>query len=171
MEGTVKKTVLGSMLALGLIGFVPNHADAQIFTAFLNGRQEAPPVETMARSLAVFSFLFEDQVLFGYRFNFFFGGVEPEQVHIHNGPTFHDGPIVINLKPDGFCVDIGEFLTIYFAGATQLRGPLEGMTLTDLKNMMLGPDTYINLHTMEHPDGWIRGQFPAQAPPPPPPTP
>jgi hypothetical protein len=174
MEGTVKRALLASTLAVGLVGFMPWNADAQTYTAFLDGHQEVPPVETGATSYAVFSFLFNDSVLYGYRFNFMFEGTDVAMVHIHNAPTGVDGPVVLNLRPDGFCLDIGEFLTIYIATAAQLRGPLEGKSLSDLRHLMDSGDTYLNLHTMEFPDGWIRGQFPvprqSPVPPPPPPT-
>lgn len=169
----MKKILLASTLAVGLVGFVPTDADAQTYTAFLNGQQEVPPVETSATAFAYFSFLFNDTILYGYRFNFMFEGESVDGVHIHEAPPGVDGPIVLNLRPDGFCLDIGEFLTIYIATADQLRGPLEGKSLSDLRHLMDGGNTYFNLHTMEFPGGWIRGQFattPLPAPTPRPPV-
>jgi hypothetical protein len=99
-------------------------------------------------------------LLFGYRFNFFHDQ-EVEMVHIHEAPAGQDGPIVLNLKPEAFCLDIGNFFTIYYATADHLRGRLQGMTLSYLKALMATGNTYLNLHTPENPDGWIRGQFPA----------
>jgi hypothetical protein len=147
---------LAVILLIGMAG----DARAQSFTAVLNGKQEVPPVETRARSFAVFRFLLNDQLLFGYRFNFFHDQ-EVEMVHIHEAPAGQDGPIVLNLKPEAFCLDIGNFFTIYYATADHLRGRLQGMTLSDLKALMATGNTYLNLHTPENPDGWIRGQFPA----------
>jgi hypothetical protein len=158
-EGTVKRLLLASTLAVALVGLGPREADAQTYTAFLNGEQEVPPVETMARSVAVFSFLFNDAILYGFRFNFFFAGEDVDMVHIHEAPPGVDGPIVLNLRPDGFCVDFGQFLTVYIATARQLRGSLEGKSMRDLRHLMDDGNTYLNLHTPEFPGGWIRGHF------------
>ena len=147
--------VMAIILLTGLSG----EAGAQTFIAALNGNQEVPPVETRARSFAVFRFLLNDRLLFGYRFNFFHDQ-EVEMVHIHEGPAGQDGPIVLALKPEAFCLDIGNFLTIYYATADHLRGRLEGMTLSDLRALMATGNTFLNLHTSENPEGWIRGQFP-----------
>ncbi len=148
------------VLAIALLTGLSGEALAQTFTASLNGTQEVPPVETRARSFAIFRFLFNDRLLFGYRFNFFHDQ-EVGMVHIHEGPVGQDGPIVLALKPDAFCLNIGNFLTIYYATADHLRGRLQGMTLSDLRALMTTGNTYLNLHTPENPDGWIRGQFPA----------
>ena len=34
-----------------------------------------------------------------------------------------------------------------------------GQTLTDLQTAMTNGDTYVNVHTDDHPDGEIRGQL------------
>ena len=41
---------------------------------------------------------------------------------------------------------------------SSLQGPMEGKTLEDLKTAMGNGDTYVNVHTADHPDGMIRGQ-------------
>jgi hypothetical protein len=173
MEGTVKKILLAATLAVGLVGIVPTRTEAQTYTTFLTGQQEVPPVETTATAFTYFTFLLNDFILYGVRFNFMFEGEDVDMVHIHEAPPGVDGPIVLNLRPDGFCLDIGEFLTVYIATADQLRGSLEGKTLSDLRHLMDSGNTYFNLHTMEFPGGWIRGQFattPMPAPRPQPPA-
>jgi len=37
-------------------------------------------------------------------------------------------------------------------------GTMQGKTIDDLKAELGGGNTYVNLHTSEHPDGMIRGQ-------------
>jgi hypothetical protein len=159
----VKRRLFAPAVATLLLVGLPREAPAQIFTAFLDGAQEVPPVDTQATSYSVFLFLF-DSVLFGYRFNFNHDQAV-QMVHIHEGPVGQDGPIVLALKPDAVCVDILPFFTIYFATAEHLRGRLAGMTLSSLRELMLTGNTYLNLHTELHPDGWIRGQFPKQGSP------
>ncbi|HEX9320215.1 MAG TPA: CHRD domain-containing protein [Nitrososphaeraceae archaeon] len=36
---------------------------------------------------------------------------------------------------------------------------MKGKSLTDLKTAMANGDTYVNVHTKNHPDGEIRGQI------------
>ena len=43
--------------------------------------------------------------------------------------------------------------------ATDLVGPLEGMTLEDLLEAMDSGETYVNVHTDLNPGGEIRGQI------------
>jgi hypothetical protein len=159
----MKRGLFAPAFAILLLVGVPREAPAQIFTAFLNGEQEVPPVDTQATSYSVFLFLF-DSVIFGYRFNFNHDQTV-QMVHFHEGPVGQDGPIVLALKPDAVCVDILPFFTIYFATAEHLRGSLAGMTLTDLRNLMMTGNVYMNLHTELEPGGWIRGQFPKQGGP------
>jgi hypothetical protein len=42
---------------------------------------------------------------------------------------------------------------------SSLKGPMEGKTLGDLVAAMDSGETYVNVHTAEHPDGEIRGQI------------
>ncbi len=155
----MKRLVSLPALAIVLLAGMSGEARAQSFTAVLNGKQEVPAVQTRARSFAIFRFLLNDRLLVGYRLNFLHDQ-EVHGVHIHEGPIGQDGPIVLNLKPDAFCMDVGNFLTIYVATDAHLRGRLQGMSLSDLKALMTTGNTYLNLHTDSYPDGWIRGQFP-----------
>jgi hypothetical protein len=41
---------------------------------------------------------------------------------------------------------------------SSLVGPMKGQTLADLKTAMANGDTYVNVHTKDHPKGEIRGQ-------------
>jgi hypothetical protein len=42
---------------------------------------------------------------------------------------------------------------------SSLKGPMEGKTLEDLVTAMDSGQTYVNIHTAQHPDGEIRGQI------------
>ena len=42
---------------------------------------------------------------------------------------------------------------------TDLTGPMQGKTLSDLISAIKNGDTYTNVHTPSHPDGEIRGQI------------
>ena len=42
---------------------------------------------------------------------------------------------------------------------SDLTGPMQGKTLSDLISAINSGDTYTNVHTPSHPDGEIRGQI------------
>ena len=42
---------------------------------------------------------------------------------------------------------------------SSLQGPVQGKTLGDLISLMNSGDTYVNILTLNHPDGEIRGQI------------
>jgi CHRD domain len=46
--------------------------------------------------------------------------------------------------------------------SADLLGPLEGAMLSDLIDEIEAGNTYVNVHTVEHPDGEIRGRFHSQ---------
>jgi hypothetical protein len=43
--------------------------------------------------------------------------------------------------------------------ASDLTGPLAGKTINDLVSAMQSGNTYVNIHTEEHPNGELRGQI------------
>ncbi len=133
------------------------------YITIATGGQEVPPVATSAFSIAPFEFSANDSALVGLRFNINHDQLV-DQVHIHQGAFGVDGPIILNMRPanpgEGFCIDLfNGLLTYYILFEGALRGPLAGMTLTDLKEEMATSNTYLNLHTPENPGGWIRGQM------------
>ena len=53
----------------------------------------------------------------------------------------------MNLRPEAFCLDLGSLLTIYLATADQLRGSLQGKTLSDLRVLMAYRQTLTLIYT------------------------
>jgi hypothetical protein len=87
------------------------------------------------------------------------------QAHIHLAPEpGGSGPIVLWLYPDA---PPPLLIPGFFTGllgqrkvtASDLVGPLAGMTLEDLKQAMLDGRAYVNVHTNEFPAGEIRGDI------------
>lgn len=128
------------------------------FFAKLRGRFEVPPVRTNARGGAVFK-LSED----GRRLLFKISLEDIDDVtvaHIHLGPKGVNGPIVVTLfgpfrRP--ISIDEEEFTGVITR--EDLEGPLEGRSLASLIKEMRRGNTYVNVHTVEFPDGEIRGQI------------
>ncbi|OGO39072.1 MAG: hypothetical protein A2147_07370 [Chloroflexi bacterium RBG_16_57_8] len=83
--------------------------------------------------------------------------------HIHLAPVGVNGPVVIGLfggpaKPGVFTGVLNEGVLM----AEGLGGPLFGMTLDRLITEMNAGRTYVQVHTMAHPGGEIRGQIAIQ---------
>ena len=160
------KWFLTVIVAGALVGLVGGEARAQApdeYVTILTGGQEAPPVVTAALGLASFRFVNGDSLLVGVRININYDQVV-DGVHIHEAPVGVDGAIVLNMSPtgpgEGLCIDLfGGLITYYVLTAQALRGSLEGLTLTALKDLMATGETYLNLHTPAEPGGWIRGQM------------
>jgi hypothetical protein len=84
--------------------------------------------------------------------------------HIHLAPPGANGQIVVWLYPDAPPPQVieGRFDGVLGKGtirATDLVGPLQGMTLNDLLEAMSQGNTYVNVHTSLNPGGEIRGQI------------
>ena len=170
MNRHVASRYVPAILVLFLFCGMADEARCQTtFTSFITGGQEVPPVPSRAFSIAVFTFMANDNLLVGYRLNFRHNQIV-KNVHIHEAPAGEDGPIILNLRLEadpgvGICVDLlGGLLTFYILTADQLTGDLAGQTLSDLKAVMQLGGTYINLHTDAEPGGWIRGQMTPAAP-------
>ena len=81
--------------------------------------------------------------------------------HIHSGKTGANGPILVTLfktespssKPINGILASGNITN------ADLEGPMAGKTLIDLTKAMELGETYVNVHTEEHPNGEIRGQI------------
>jgi hypothetical protein len=132
------------------------------FVAPLSGEEEVPPVETLARGLATFHLSPS-----GDKLHFLLIVANLEDVtmaHIHLGPRGVNGPVVAWLYPEGPPPQLieGRFSGVLATGtitADDLVGELEGAELADLLGEMKAGNTYVNVHTEQHPAGEIRGQI------------
>jgi hypothetical protein len=130
-----------------------------IFRATLEGEQEVPPVDSDAKGFAIFR-LSNDGTELGYKV--IVANIEDvTAAHIHLAPKGENGPIVVFLfnpeaPTDGRTNGVLAKGTITSA---ELVGPLEGATLSELVDEIEAGNTYVNVHTVEHPGGEIRGQI------------
>jgi hypothetical protein len=128
------------------------------FTAKLRGRFEVPPVNTNATGKALFR-LSSDFL----RLHFFLeinNIRNVTQAHIHLGFPGENGPVVAFLfGPSSF--GITEQRGIVEGTLTQdnLIGPLQGRPIIDLVREIQKGNAYANVHTVQNPDGEIRGQI------------
>jgi hypothetical protein len=130
-----------------------------IFHATLEGEQEVPPVDSDAKGFATFRSNNDGTEL---EYKVIVANIEDvTAAHIHLAPIGENGDIVAFLfnpeaPTDGTTNGVLAEGTITSA---DLVGPLEGATLSELIDEIEAGNTYVNVHTVEHPGGEIRGQI------------
>lgn len=154
-RGTI---ALALALLLMLVGATVASAEGLIFKASLNGAQDN--TDSIGRGTA--KFVVTDK---GIEYQLVISSIdEVTMAHIHLAPRGSNGPIVVWLRPKAPPAEAptGAFKGTYASGvitAKDLVGPLAGMKLDDLLKEMKAGNTYVNVHTVPHPGGEIRGQI------------
>ena len=162
---TATLPVLEQAPQLGIV-----HNDGRHGTAQLSGATEVPVRETRARGQAEFRRT-DDGTALDYRL--VVANIENVvQAHIHIGSAGQNGPVTAFLfgpvPAGGGRVD-GEIATGTIT-ASDLIGPLAGMSMDDLLAEMLAGNAYVNVHTNDgmapnntgpgdFPGGEVRGQI------------
>ncbi len=124
----------------------------------LLGKDEVPPVQTRAIGF-VFFMLSKDSMTL----HFFLFVARIENVtasHIHLAAVGVNGPVVVPLYLGPMIA--GKFNGVLAKGtitAQNLTGPLAGQPLQALLTQIEAGNTYVNVHTTQHPGGEIRGQL------------
>lgn len=164
-QPTATLPVLEEGPQLGIVHNGGRHGTAQ-----LSGANEVPSRDTRARGAAEFRRT-DDGAALHYRL--IVANIENVvQAHIHLGPAGQNGPVTAFLfgpvPAGGGRVD-GEIANGTLT-ASNLIGPLAGMTLDDLLAEMLAGNAYVNVHTNDgvaptntgpgdFPGGEVRGQI------------
>jgi hypothetical protein len=132
------------------------YAQNEKFKAKLKGENEVPPVTSAATGKAKFKV--KDDVITS---NINFTGItDVTAAHIHAGIKGQNGePVVDLLKTGSPNKTEGRIIIKGNISSSDLQGPMAGKTLQDLQTAMGSEETYVNIHTSEHPDGEIRGQI------------
>lgn len=128
------------------------------FNACLKGRNEVPPVRTISTGNAVFKLNRAGNKLF---FKLAVNNItNVTQAHIHLGRRGQNGPVVAFLfGPSKFGISVRNGVIRGVLTRSDLVGPLKGKTIRDLARLMKCGNTYVNVHTIQHPNGEIRGQI------------
>ena len=149
-------------LALNGSGTVAATEDQRNFRAPLAGENEVPPVDTRVRGLSTFQLSRTGDEL---QYRLIVANIENlTMAHIHLAPEGENGPVVAWLYPDGPPPQLieGRFDGVLAEGvitATDLVGPLDDAPLSDLVDEIRAKQTYVNVHTVAHPAGEVRGQI------------
>ena len=131
------------------------------FRVELSGDQEVPaPVDTAAHGVAI---LHVNQALTEIRFRLVVDGADnilgAAGAHLHCAPAGVNGPVVVFLAgsaPPGFGGRIEMRATL---GDDSILNPACGENIAELVGSMLDGNVYINVHSMDHPGGEVRGQI------------
>ena len=144
---------------------------ATMFSVPMTGAQEVPSVSTANSGTALFE-LSADQTELTYDvtvMNFDFGGAftvdtsdDITGLHIHNAPASSNGGVKLGIynpsqDPDR-TITVGPGPTIRFQGIWDAADPSNDSLASQLANLLSG-ELYINLHTIAHPGGELRGQL------------
>ncbi|WP_249872067.1 CHRD domain-containing protein [Oceanobacillus saliphilus] len=131
------------------------------FIADITGSQEAPPVYTDADGVAMFSVSSDQKKI---RFRLEVNNLKDFlQATIHLGRRNISGPVVILLSTlNDQAIHSNKILIEGFLTAKDLIGPLKGKALSEFVDQMSAGKAYVNVHSMKHPDGEIRGKIKQQ---------
>lgn len=148
--------VASALTSLILVGATSAYAQNEKYRAKLDGKNEVPPVDTPAEG--VINFKTKPDTL-TWKMNVT-DLSEATGLHIHQGSPGQNGDIIVDLLKESKHSETPKGMVMRGnVTAASLQGAMQGKTLEDLKTAMSGGETYVNLHTTDHPDGLIRGQL------------
>jgi len=154
-----RRLSLALLTALLLLVMAPSAlARPTTHTAHLTGDAEVPAVDTDAVGQAVLRLSKDGTEL---RYRLIVANIDDvTQAHIHLGAEGMNGPVVaflFGMVAEG--VTTNGVLATGTITSADLVGPLADMSLADLVAALDDGGAYVNVHTLEHPAGEIRGQI------------
>lgn len=142
---------------------------AGLYSASLSGSAEIPSVNTQASGEAIFESNAQAAALgsaaaaassgneIAYAINLQ-NIDEITAAHIHMGNSDENGPIIVTLfDPEDPSDEINGELVSGTIISQNLEGPLEGSQISDLVDLFDTEEAYVNVHTLDNPNGEIRG--------------
>ena len=155
----ISVVIIGNGIAIDFPTIALAVVTEQQFTAKLFGEMEVPSTETNATGLADFKPKLNENTV-TYSLNV----TDIDNVtaaHINSGEQGQNGPIVVTLfQPDTPTQKmVSGLLSKGNITSANLEGPLAGKQLSDLLSSMHSMGIYVNVHTIQYPNGEIRGQI------------
>jgi len=126
------------------------------FRAHLNGDGEVPPVDTQAQGQAAFQF---NQEVTEMDFRVLVANIQDVVAsHIHCAPAGVNGPVGVTLFTGG-PVSVDGILAEGAVNAPDAGNGCNWSSLQDVLTAIRSGNAYVNVHTLAHPPGEIRGQI------------
>lgn len=133
-----------------------SYAQNEKYRAKLDGDNEIPPVNSTAEG--VINFKTKDSSM-SWKMNIT-GITDATGAHIQKGRNDTNGGIIVDLlKVSKHSNTATGMIMRGNITDSSLTGTMKDKTLADLKTAMANGDTYVNVHTKDHPNGEIRGQI------------
>jgi hypothetical protein len=151
--------IFSLVISLALIGMMSDQSEGErSFKAELSVEEEVPPVKTNARGEAIFKLnKGGDELIYLLTVK----NIENvTAAHIYQGQKGRNGPPMVTLFSEPEKPSISG--TLYVEGtirAYEFIGPLKGKPLHSLVQMIEAGEVYLNVHTVKHKEGEIRGQI------------
>jgi hypothetical protein len=146
-------------IALAALAFTPIAGADESFQARLTGDQEVPPVAT--DTTGRFEILVnKDQTEGEYTLRVE-SGVRVQQSHFHCGPAGVNGPVIVFLAgfhAPGWDVD-GKWVSNATITDANVVNTACGATLAAIFEQARNGNVYVNVHSVAHPPGVVRGQL------------
>jgi hypothetical protein len=153
-----------SLAALFVFASVGVAAPSEVWRTRLSGKSEVPPNDSKAHGSALFRLVRDaGSTITAIEYEVRVSNLEDLQAgHIHSGAEGVAGPVVVDLHPRTGAGRAQGVIANGTITASDLVGPLTGMTLEDLYELFTSGEAYVNLHTTSFPGGEIRGQLSAR---------
>ena len=146
---------LASVFLFSSLAVVISYAE-EVYTTPLVGFEEVPPVSTNSSGFAVLKY---DNNTLNYQINVT-NLDKIKSSHIHLGAFGENGDVVATLFNSSSPTDlINGTLTQGTITTSDLEGPFAGKSLQDVIAQIKQLKAYINVHTVDYPNGEIRGQI------------
>jgi len=155
-----KITLLAMFASLLLVSFatMTTFVLAAKFTANMSGTNEVPPLNTTTSGYTSFRTASNDTVI-KYKVNIT-GLSDVTGAQVLQGKGGQNGDVVVDLlngsKKNKIKLGMAIRGNITYS---DLTGPMKGKTLDALLSAFKVGDTYVNIFTLTHPNGEIRGQI------------
>jgi hypothetical protein len=146
-------------IALSALAFTPIAGADVVFQARLTGDQEVPPVVT--DTTGRFEILVNPSQTEGEYTLRVESGVRVTQSHFHCGPAGVNGPVIVFLAgfhAPGWDVD-GKWVSNATVTDANVVNTACGATLAAIFEQARNGRVYVNVHSVAHPGGVIRGQL------------
>jgi hypothetical protein len=145
---------LASLMVIGANGLIDVNGQKEKYRAKLLGKNEVPKVNSTAKGSASFK---SKKDILTWKINVT-GLSNTTGAQLYLGNKSSKGDIIVDLMKSGnqSKTPLG-FLMNGKISAADLKGPMQGKTVMDLKSAMNNSQTYVNILTSAHPDGEVRG--------------